>query len=112
MCPSSATTVYSGRVGGNFYSTSGGGAQYLCLSSSPSYLATTAGVQTPSSALYRTGMQCTQRSILSNLSHCICLTPVTEYETATAALSTTWTAAQNWEVPCVVCQSSPRRGYR
>jgi len=75
-------------MGGQSYNSGGGGAGYLCLSNVPQYLQVTAGSQ-GASLIYRT-----------------------EYETAAARLTATWTALQNWEAPCVVCQAPTGRGYR
>ena len=87
-CPSDATAVYSGLMGGQIYSSNGGGLQYLCMSSSPQYAEATPGVQYPSSAVY-----------------------TTEYYSSPADLSSTWNALQNYEAPCVVCQVGNGRGY-
>ena len=47
-CPSytGAQLVYAGRVGGTYYSTSGGGAEKLCLPNNPDYVPGTSGLLT------------------------------------------------------------------
>jgi len=86
-CPSSNSVVYTGRMAGQSFNSNGGGAGYLCLSPNPGYLDATAGSQSPSSALYEV-----------------------EYETANT-LNQAWTDKNNFEAPCVICQSPSGMSY-
>lgn len=88
-CPTSNSLVYAGRMAGQFFNYEGGGVNSLCMSPSPTYWpGTTAGIQAPSSQLFQT-----------------------EYETLVARMGTAWNNAQDFEVPCAVCQSAPGQSY-
>ena len=76
--------VYAGRAAGSWFSSKGGGANYLCLPEVPIYSTYTPGVQTYRSFLYGT-----------------------EYETGSGALSPL-SAKFNHNVPCAICYVSTR----
>ena len=82
-CPSVPGTqlLYKGRMGGSFWSHSGGGANYLCMPEDPEYLSYVAGVQGYN---YVYG---------------------TEYETYS---NTPLSAVNQHNAPCAVCEVSAR----
>jgi len=85
-CPNIAGTqlVYAGRAAGSHYTHKGGGANYICLTDTPNYLAPPSGSQGYQALLYGT-----------------------EYETAGGALGPL-SAVHNHNVPCAVCYASTR----
>jgi len=76
--------VYAGRAAGSHYTHKGGGANYICLTNSPNYLAPSSGIQAYQALLYGT-----------------------EYETTGGALGPL-SAVHNYNVPCAVCYASTR----
>ena len=86
-CPDTPGTelVYTGRAGGTWYNTKGGGVNYLCLPENPDYLGYKAGVQ-ETSTVYGA-----------------------EYETGTAAYTGGPLASiHNHNVPCSICSTTAR----
>ena len=83
-CPNIAGTqlVYAGRAAGSHYTHKGGGANYICLTDTPNYLAPPSGSQGAQALLYGT-----------------------EYETAGGVLGSL-SAVHDHNVPCAVCYAS------
>jgi len=85
-CPDITGTqlVYAGRASGSHYNHKGGGANYICLTGTPNYLAPPSGSQGAQALLYGA-----------------------EYETAGGALGPL-SAVHDHNVPCAVCYASTR----
>jgi len=85
-CPNITGTqlVYAGRAAGSHYTHKGGGANYICLTNTPNYLAPPSGSQSWQALLYGV-----------------------EYETAGGALGPL-SAVHDHNVPCAVCYASTR----